>query len=79
MRRYIMREKKETEKIFCNGCGKEIMVRDEMPLEDILSVEKRWGYFSGKDNEVHRFDLCEECYDRMISGFVIPPEVENQD
>lgn len=79
MRRYKMKEKKETVTIFCNGCGKEIAVRDEMPQEDILSVEKRWGYFSDKDNEVHRFELCEECYDRMISGFVIPPEVENRD
>ena len=45
--------------------------------EDMLSVEKRWGYFSGKDNEVHRFDLCEDCYDRLIAQFVIAPETEN--
>ena len=42
------------------------------------AVEKRWGYFSNKDNEVHRFDLCEECYDRMVSQFVIPVEKENE-
>ena len=29
-------------------------------------------------NEVHRFDLCEECYDRMVSQFVIPVEKENE-
>lgn len=79
MRQYIMREKKEAEKIFCNGCGKEITVVDEMPKEDVLFVEKRWGYFSAKDNEVHRFDLCEACYDRIISEFVIPPDIENRD
>ena len=49
MRRYIMKEKKETETIICNGCGKEICVTDGIPKEDMLSVEKRWGYFSGKD------------------------------
>ena len=75
MRRYTM---KDTETIFCNGCGKEIVIKDGMMREDLLSVEKRWGYFSGKDNEVHRFDLCEECYDRMISQFVIPVEKENE-
>ncbi len=77
MRRYIMKEKKETETIICNGCGKEICVTDGIPKEDMLSVEKRWGYFSGKDNEVHRFDLCEDCYDRLIAQFVIAPETEN--
>lgn len=78
MRRYTMKERKETETIFCNGCGKEILTKDGIIREDLLSVEKRWGYFSGKDNEVHRFDLCEECYDRVISQFVIPVEKENE-
>lgn len=78
MRRYTMKERKETETIFCNGCGKEILIKDGIIREDLLSVEKRWGYFSGKDNEVHRFDLCEECYDRMTSQFVIPVEKENE-
>lgn len=78
MRRYTMKERKDTETIFCNGCGKEIVIKDGMMREDLLSVEKRWGYFSGKDNEVHRFDLCEKCYDRMISQFVIPVEKENE-
>ena len=45
MRRYIMKEKRETETIICNGCGKEICVTDGIPKEDMLSVEKRWGYF----------------------------------
>lgn len=79
MRRYKICEKKEMDKIFCNGCGREIPVKGEIPQEDVLSVEKRWGYFSEKDNEVHRFDLCEKCYDEMISRFVIPPEVENRE
>ena len=79
MRRYKMKENKETEKIFCNGCGKEIAVKGELPLEDVLSVDKRWGFFSEKDNEVHHFDLCETCYDKMVSQFVIPPDVENRE
>ena len=58
--------------------GKEIKIKDGVIREGLLSVEKRWGYFSDKDNEVHRFDLCEECYDRMVSQFVIPVEKENE-
>lgn len=78
MRRYTMKERREKETIFCNGCGKEIKIKDGVIREGLLSVEKRWGYFSDKDNEVHRFDLCEECYDRMVSQFVIPVEKENE-
>lgn len=77
MRQYHLKEERKTEKIFCNQCGKEIIVKNEMPQEDILTVEKRWGYFSEKDNEVHRFDLCESCYDKLIAQFVIPVEKEN--
>lgn len=47
-----------------------------MAKEDTLSVQKRWGYFSEKDNEVHAFDLCEACYDELISNFRIPIEIE---
>lgn len=57
-------------KVVCNKCGREIV------NEDALSVEKRWGYFSNKDNDVHKFDLCEKCYDEFISTFQIPVEVE---
>ena len=56
----------------CNRCGK------EMVAEDVLSVEKRWGYFSNKDNEVHHFNLCEKCYDEIIATFQIPVEIENR-
>lgn len=77
MRQYHWKKEKEIEKLFCNCCGKEIEVKNGMPQEDLLSVEKRWGYFSGKDNEVHRFELCESCYDKIISQFKIPVEIEN--
>lgn len=57
-------------KVICNKCGREV------ESEDILSVEKRWGYFSNnKDNEVHRFDLCETCYDELVATFRIPVEI----
>ncbi len=76
MRQYKIQETKEVEKIICNKCGKEILVKNGMPEEDVLSVQKRWGYFSDKDNEVHEFDLCEACYDELLSTFAIPAEQE---
>ena len=76
MREYRMQESKIVEKIICNKCGKMIHVHQGIAEEDTLSVEKRWNYFSKKDNDVHRFDLCEACYDEFIGTFQIPVEQE---
>ena len=76
MRQYKTEETRVMEKIICNKCGKEILVKNGIPEADALTVQKRWGYFSGKDNEVHHFDLCEACYDEWIAGFQIPVEIE---
>ncbi|MEE1315472.1 MAG: hypothetical protein UHS49_06910 [Faecalimonas sp.] len=78
MRQYKVQETRELSKIICNQCGKEIEVRNGVLQEDVLRVEKRWGYFSEKDNELHSFDLCEACYDALVAGFQIPIEKENQ-
>lgn len=64
------------EKIICNKCKKEIEVINGIPRGDFLEVEKRWGYFSEKDNDVHRFVLCEACYDELVKSFGIPVEIE---
>lgn len=73
MRQYKIEEKetKEIAKIVCNKCGREIEVSGGVPREDVLHVEKRWGYPSDKDNQVDCFDLCEDCYDNLIESFQI--------
>ena len=76
MRQYKTQETKAIDKIICNKCGKVIRVNDGIPEADVLSVEKRWGYFSEKDNERHSFDLCEECYDEWVATLQIPIEIE---
>ena len=43
-----------------------------------MSLDYAWDYFSEKDGQVHHFDLCEECYDELVSGFKIAVEVEEQ-
>ncbi len=72
MRQYRIKETKEVDKIFCNKCGREIAMKGNRLEEDILEVEKRWGYFSKKDNQVDSFDLCEQCYDEFVAAFTIP-------
>ena len=78
MRRYtqIELQGKKLDKIICNKCKKEIDVINDIPREAVFLVENRWGYFSNKDNEVHRFELCEDCYDEWVQSFAIPVEVE---
>ena len=73
MRQYRteLEKTEKIEKIICNKCGKEILVRQGVPQEVVLEVEKRWGYFSRKDNQVDQFDLCEDCYDEFVRSFRI--------
>ena len=70
--RCVIIKKFRQKKIVCNKCKKEITIKNGIPEEEMLTVEKRWGYFSHKDGELHRFDICEECYDTWIASFQIP-------
>ena len=67
---------KRDDKIFCNQCGKELQQQEDMVREGYFSADVVFGYFSNKDGKRHSFDLCEECYDKMIEGFAIPAEEE---
>lgn len=67
------RQKKiQSQRLCAIKCKKEITIKNGIPEEEMLTVEKRWGYFSHKDGELHRFDICEECYDTWIASFQIP-------
>ena len=65
MRKY--KSDQTLDRVICNGCGRKLVVEDGILRE---------GAFSEKDGEIHRWDLCEECYDRMTGQFRIRPDVE---
>lgn len=69
---------KEVKSFCCNSCGKQLKVENGILMEDAFEAVKEWGYFSGRDLEVHRFNLCEDCYNRLISQFQIPVEVRRK-
>ena len=77
MRVYKEKELKETEveKVFCNQCGKELLVEDGILKEGCFSVDYTFDYFSNKDGYIYSFDLCEACYDQMISKFKHPVQI----
>lgn len=72
----IMKVKlKQNNELFCNVCGRQIKVENGIVKEDVFEAAKEWGYFSKNDLEVHKFNICEKCYENMISTFKIPIEV----
>lgn len=77
MRRY-QKKTKELEQVVCNCCGRTLKVEHGILKEGACRLETVFGYFSGKDMEKHSFDLCEACYDRMIAGFAVPVEIEEE-
>lgn len=62
-------------KIICNQCKKKLKSEKGYLKEGCFSVDYVFGYFSEKDGTRQRFDLCEECYDKMVAQFQIPVEV----
>lgn len=76
MRKYM--ENGELKTVICNGCGKKLIVESGILREGACQVKLAWDFFSEKDGEIHRWDLCEECYDRLVEQFLIAPDVEEQ-
>ncbi len=64
--------------IYCNKCGKELSYSNGMFKEGVLQIIKEWDYFSKKDLEVHQFNVCEDCYERMIEDFIIPIDIKEK-
>lgn len=67
---------KKGRQLFCNVCGRELKFERGIVKEGVFEATKEWGFFSDKDLEIHRFDICEKCYDKMIESFVIPVTIK---
>lgn len=75
MRKYLDEKKTELCAVFCNNCEKELLVERGILKEGCLDVNASFGYFSKKDGQIHDFDLCEDCYNKMIAKFRIPVDI----
>ena len=58
------------------GEEKSVIVKNGILREGAIHIDHAWDYFSEKDGEIHHLDLCENCYDEIISGFRIAVEKE---
>lgn len=72
----IYSDENKLEVIICNQCKKNLKIEDGIVKEGYFSGDVQFGYFSNKDGSKHSFDLCEECYDKMIQGFAVPVQEE---
>lgn len=74
MRRYESESSGQLTQVICNQCKKELKLENGYLKEGCFAVDYCFGYFSQKDGIRHKFDLCEECYDKMIARFQVPAE-----
>ena len=77
MKKYDEISKKEV--YICNCCGQMIASVDECDRAAFLDVSKAWGYFSKWDGCIHRFQLCENCYGKMIQTWCYLPDEDGMD
>lgn len=68
----------QLERMICNACGKKLVVKNGIVREGVIRIDHTWDYFSEKDGQTDRFDLCEECYDQLTATFKIAVETEEQ-
>lgn len=74
MRRYDDGQEKKLTQVVCNRCGRELKLENGYLKEGCFTADAAFGYFSRKDGTTHHFDLCEDCYDEIISQFQVPVE-----
>ena len=73
----MIKTKFETEKIpvidcvICDACGKKIEKNKNNEFDYFFHIEKEWGYHSDKDGRNDSFDICSECYDKMLASIGI--------
>lgn len=74
MKKYSTKDRQELLEVICNGCGRSLRVEGGILREGCCGVDMAFGYFSSRDGMRHRFDLCEECYTKIIAKFKVPVE-----
>lgn len=70
MRKYKKILKDETSDIICDICGKSCLSECSMgdpAMGEYATLEGIWGYCSRKDGNYYRCEMCEDCFDKVVS------------
>ena len=78
MRKYQSGQENVLTQVLCNCCGRELKLENGYLKEGCFTADTQFGYFSKKDGKIYHFDLCEECFDKMIAGFAVPVEIDEE-
>ena len=78
MQKYSEQGSRELIDIRCNCCGRPMRVERGIVKEGCLHIKVPFGFFTERDGQVHEFDLCESCYNKIIAGFEIPVAIEER-
>ena len=68
----------EMQKIQCNKCGitlKHLVDRKQMTMDEVVSIEHTFGYFSQHDGQNVKIDVCESCFFKFVESCKIPPTI----
>ena len=70
----VYSDQKELVEVVCNCCRKSLLVKNGFLREECIHLEHDFGFFGTKDGLSHRFDLCEDCYRKIVEDFLVPVE-----
>ena len=70
----VFSDQKELIEVVCNCCRKNLLVGNGFLKEECIQVEHDFGFFGTKYGLSQRFDLCEDCYQKITENFAIPAE-----
>lgn len=74
MRKFVDGTEREVEAVICNRCGRSMKTENGILKEGCFRGDSVFGYFSRRDGKRHRFDLCEDCYNKIIADFAVAVE-----
>jgi hypothetical protein len=69
MRKYKSVPKDVLSEIICDVCGAkcEDCSQDDPLMAEYATLEAMWGYCSTKDGDRFTCDMCEKCFDKVVS------------
>jgi hypothetical protein len=67
MRTYKTKPKKVVDEILCDCCGESCTTTEPVVEHEYATIEATWGYFSDQDGKQFNIDLCENCFNDVLS------------
>jgi len=67
MRTYKTEPKKVIDEIICDVCGESCTITEPVHEHEYAELTAVWSYFSDKDGKKFNIDLCENCFDDVLS------------